>query len=164
MFLLVSVRHVEAHLGEHQHGVSIEISTSLGETFLRISRIRNIPLPWILSRVFVYVPLSFLRLWTLFTEWFWFLFWCILNDVTETSNSPYALPLPSWALLHLGPLLLVFLLVEMRSIDQSLFQKTKIENWSRHSVLNFLLNSRHCNWHMTAETVFPRNSKISIVR
>ena len=26
MFLLVSVRHVGAHLGEHQHGVSIQIS------------------------------------------------------------------------------------------------------------------------------------------
>ena len=30
MFLLVSVRHVEAHPGEHQHGVSIQISISLG--------------------------------------------------------------------------------------------------------------------------------------
>ena len=159
MFLLVSVRHVGAHLGEHQHGVSIEISTSLGETFLRISRIRNIPLPWILARVFVYVPLSFPRLWTLFTEWFWFLFWCILNDVTlKPAIVPTLFPSPSWALLHLGPLLLVFLLVEMRSIDQSLFRKTKIENWSRHSILNFLQNSRHCNWHMTAEMVFPRNS------
>ena len=119
MFLLVSVRHVGAHLGEHQHGVSIQISISLGKTFLRISRIRNIPLPWILARVFVYVPLSFPTLWTLFTEWFWFLFWCILNDVTlKPAIGPYALPLPSWALLHLGPLLWVFLLVEMRSIDQ----------------------------------------------
>ena len=56
MFLLVSVRHVGAHPGEHQHGVSIQISISLGKTFLRISRIRNIPLTWILARVFVYVP------------------------------------------------------------------------------------------------------------
>ena len=59
MFLLVSVRHVGAHpgahLGELQHGVSIQISISLGKTFLRISRIRNIPLSWILARVFVYV-------------------------------------------------------------------------------------------------------------
>ena len=44
MFLLVSVRHVGAHPAEHQHGVSIQISTSLGKTFLRVSRIRNIPL------------------------------------------------------------------------------------------------------------------------
>ena len=157
MFLLVSVRHVGAHLGEHQHGVSIEISTSLGETFLRIPRIRNIPLPWILARVFVYVPLSFLRLWTYWMVLIFILMYFEWRD-TETSNSPYALPLPSWALLHLGPLLLVFLLVEMRSIDQSLFRKTKIKNWSLHSILNFLQNSRHCNWHMTAETVFPRNS------
>ena len=56
MFPLVSVRHVEAHPGEHQHGVSIEISLNLGKTFLRISCIRNIPLTWILARVFVYVP------------------------------------------------------------------------------------------------------------
>ena len=32
MFLLVSVRHVGAHPGEHQHGVSIQISISLGLT------------------------------------------------------------------------------------------------------------------------------------
>ena len=56
MFLLVFVRHVGAHPGEHQHGVSIQISISLGKTFLRLSRIRNIPLIWILARVFVYAP------------------------------------------------------------------------------------------------------------
>ena len=44
MFLLVSVRHVGAHPGEHQHGVSIQISINLGKTFLRISRIGNIDL------------------------------------------------------------------------------------------------------------------------
>ena len=56
MFLLVSVRHVGAHPGEHQYGVSIQISISLGKTFPRISRIRHIPLTLILARVFVYVP------------------------------------------------------------------------------------------------------------
>ena len=57
MFLLVSVRQVGAQPCEHQHGVSKQISISLGKTFLRISRIRNIPLlSWILARVFVYVP------------------------------------------------------------------------------------------------------------
>ena len=56
MRLLVSVRHVGAHPGEHQHGVSIQISISLGKTFLRISRIRNIPLTCILARVFENVP------------------------------------------------------------------------------------------------------------
>ena len=56
MFLLVSVRHVGAHVGEYHHGVSKQISVSLGKTFLRISRIRNIPLTRILPRVFVYVP------------------------------------------------------------------------------------------------------------
>ena len=88
MFLLVSVRHVGAHPGEHQHGVSMQISIILGKTFLRISRIRNIPLTWILERVFVYVP-PFIShgFWTLSIERFWFLFWSILNGVTlKTSN------------------------------------------------------------------------------
>ena len=56
MFLLVSVRHYGAHPDEHQHGVSIQISINLGKTFLRISRIRNIPLTWILARIFAYLP------------------------------------------------------------------------------------------------------------
>ena len=33
-----------AHPGEHQHGASMQISISLGKTFLRIPHIRNIPL------------------------------------------------------------------------------------------------------------------------
>ena len=45
MFLLVSV-----------HGVSIQISINLGKTFLRISRIRDILLTWILARNLVYLP------------------------------------------------------------------------------------------------------------
>ena len=44
MFLLVSVRPVGANLAGRQRGVSIQISIYLGKTFLRISRIRNIPL------------------------------------------------------------------------------------------------------------------------
>ena len=43
-------------MGEHQHGVSIQISINLGKTFLRISRIRNIPM-------YMYL-LSFPRFWT----------------------------------------------------------------------------------------------------
>ena len=46
------------YVGAHP-GVSIQMSISLGKTFLRISRIQNFPLTWILARVFVYVPLSF---------------------------------------------------------------------------------------------------------
>ena len=56
MFLLVSSRHVGAHLGGHQHGVSIQISINLGKTFLCISAIRKIAVTWILVRVFVYLP------------------------------------------------------------------------------------------------------------
>ena len=55
MLFLVSVRHVGAHPGGHQHGVSIQISINLGKTFLRISRIRNIPLAWILANL-AYLP------------------------------------------------------------------------------------------------------------
>ena len=36
MFLLVSVRHVGAHLDKHQHGVSIQISINLDKQFLRM--------------------------------------------------------------------------------------------------------------------------------
>ena len=36
MFLLVYIGHVVAHAGQPQLGVSIQISISLGKTFLRI--------------------------------------------------------------------------------------------------------------------------------
>ena len=50
MFQLVSVRHVGAYPGGHQHGVSIQLSIYLGETFLRISLLA------ILARNLVYLP------------------------------------------------------------------------------------------------------------
>ena len=56
MSLMVSVRHVGAHPGGHQHGVSIKIPINLGKTFLRISRIQLIPLTRILAKVFEYLP------------------------------------------------------------------------------------------------------------
>ena len=55
MFLLVSGRHVGAHLGGHQHGVSIQIFINLGKTFLRLSSIRKIAVTWILARDFAYL-------------------------------------------------------------------------------------------------------------
>ena len=42
--------------GWAQHGVYIQISIKFAKTFPRISRIRNIPLTWILARVFAYFP------------------------------------------------------------------------------------------------------------
>ena len=51
-----SFRHVGAHPGELQHGVSIQSSINLGKTFPRISHIRIIPSTQILARVFVYLP------------------------------------------------------------------------------------------------------------
>ena len=56
MFLLVSFWRFGAHPGGHQRGVSLQISINLGNTFLRISRVRNILLTWILARIFVYLP------------------------------------------------------------------------------------------------------------
>ena len=55
MFLLVSGRHVGAHLGGHQHGVPIQIFINLGKTFLRLSSIRKIAVTWILARDFAYL-------------------------------------------------------------------------------------------------------------
>ena len=42
MFLLVSDRHVGAHVDEHQQGVFIQISINLGKMFLHLSSIRKI--------------------------------------------------------------------------------------------------------------------------
>ena len=88
MFLLVSVRHVGAHPGEHQHGVSIQISINLGKTFLRISRIRNIPLTWILARVFVYVP-PFISQILDFIYWTVLIFILIYFEWRDTENQQY---------------------------------------------------------------------------
>ena len=56
MFLLVSVRHVGAHPGGHQYGVSLQIPLNLSKTFFSDISIRNIPLTRILARVFAYLP------------------------------------------------------------------------------------------------------------
>ena len=88
MFLLVSVRHVGVHPGELQHGVSIQISISLGKTFLRISRIRNIPLTWILARVFVYVP-PFISQILDFIYWTVLIFILIYFEWCDTQNQQY---------------------------------------------------------------------------
>ena len=95
MFLPVSVRHVGAHPGGHQHGVSIQISINLGKTFLRISRIRNSPLTWILARVFAYLPPFISQILDLSTERLWFLFWSILNGVTLKTSNRYRKAFPN---------------------------------------------------------------------
>ena len=77
MFLLVYVRHVGAHPGGHQHGVSIEISINLGKTFLRISRKLSEIFLWPESwrgSLHIYL-LSFPRFWTLSIERFWIFFY-----------------------------------------------------------------------------------------
>ena len=57
MFLLVSARRLELiQVSRPAWRLHTNLSISLGKTFLRISRIRNIPLTLIWARVFVYVP------------------------------------------------------------------------------------------------------------
>ena len=68
MFLLVSGRHVGAHLDGHQHGVSRQISIKVGKKFLRISCIRKVAVTRILARVFPYLP--GLNLWNGFDFYF----------------------------------------------------------------------------------------------
>ena len=88
MFLLVSGRHVGAHLGGHQHGVSIQISINLGKKFLRISSIRTIAATWILARVFAYLPSFFFSDSERYLlNGFDFDYYLFRNDVTlKTSN------------------------------------------------------------------------------
>ena len=85
MFLLVSVRHVGAHPGGHQHGVSIQISINLGKTFFRISHIRNILLAWILARGFVYLP-PFISQIPEFIYWMVLTFILIYFEWRDTEN------------------------------------------------------------------------------
>ena len=85
MFLLVSVRHVGAHPGGHQHGVSVQISINLGKTFLRISCIRNILLAWILERLFVYLPLFISQILD-FIYWTVLIFILIYFEWRDTEN------------------------------------------------------------------------------
>ena len=89
-------------------------------------------------------------------------------DKYKALSSPLqSLPPPSHPLLgtfalgpsHLGTF------VTWSVIDWSILRsKNKNENWSQHSILNFLLNSRHSKWQLTTETVFPRIAKISMVQ
>ena len=133
MFLLVSVRHVGAHPGEHQHGVSIQTSISLGKTFLPISRIRNIPLTWILARAFVYVP-SFISQTLDFIYWtVWFLLRSILNGVTlKTSNK--------------SPAVFIFIreIDDLQRENRSTIPKEKIEGlWTGYEGAYYYF-SEHC--------------------
>ena len=77
--------HVGAHLGGHQRGVSIQISIDVGKTFLRISRLRNILLAWILARVFVYLP-PFMSQIPNFIYWTVLIFTLIYFEWSNTGN------------------------------------------------------------------------------
>ena len=69
--MLVCGRHVGAHRDGPGHGVSIQISINLRETFLRISCLRKIAATWILVRGFAYL-LSF------FYQTLDFIYWTVL--------------------------------------------------------------------------------------
>ena len=56
MFLLLSVRHVGAHPGEHQHCVSIQISINLGKTWVALGKFLG---------EFVYLAVEICHRWTL---------------------------------------------------------------------------------------------------
>ena len=92
MFLLVFVRHVGAYLDGHQHGVSIQISNSFLKKFLRISRIRNIPLTEILPRVFAYLP-PFISQFLDFIYWTVLLFIFFYFEWHDTENQQYSVRL-----------------------------------------------------------------------
>ena len=54
-----------AHPNDHQHGVSLQISSNLGKNFLHISYFKKIAVTSVLARVFAYLPGSYPRFWTL---------------------------------------------------------------------------------------------------
>ena len=89
---MVSVGHVLycAHPGGHQHGISIQISISLGETFLRIISYMefspDLNLGW--GTWYIYL-ISFPRFQTLSIKWFWF--WSILNVVILKTSDKLSL-------------------------------------------------------------------------
>ena len=99
MFLLVSVRHVGAHPDGHQHGVSIKSSINLDKTFLRISRIRNIPLTWILAMVFAHLPPFISQILDLI-YWTVLIFILIYFEWRDTENRQYGLQGNSLGLLY----------------------------------------------------------------
>ena len=101
MFLLVSVRHVGAHSDGHQHGVSIQIFINLGKTFLRMSRIRNILLTWILARLFVYLP-PFISQTPEFIYWTVLIFLLIYCEWRDTENQQYFVSMRMLKLLLTG--------------------------------------------------------------
>ena len=85
MFLLVSRRHVGAHMDGHQHGVSLQISINLGKKYFRISRMRKITLKRIFARVFAYLP-SFISQILDFIYWPVLIFILIYFELRDTEN------------------------------------------------------------------------------
>ena len=84
-FLLVSGRHVGAHLDGHQHGVSIQISINLRKTFLRVSHLRKVAATWILAGDFAHLP-SFIFQFLDFIYWTVLTFILIYFEWRDTEN------------------------------------------------------------------------------
>ena len=134
MFLLDELQHGGRKPGEHQHGVSIQISINLGKTFVRISRIRNISLTWILARVFIYVP-PFISQILDFIYWTVLILILILFERRDTENKVHCK-------VHCGPRSPY---IEPRSLIQIPFKMAY-----RHVVKKPTLQARIflCNWYM----------------
>ena len=66
----------------------LQISINLGNTFRRISRIRNTPLTWILVRVFAYLS-SFISQILYFIYWTVLIFILICFERRDTENQQY---------------------------------------------------------------------------
>ena len=81
---------ISGHPDGHRHGVSIKISINLDKTFLRIPRIRNILLTWIMARVFVYLSPCISQILD-FIYWTVSIFFFLINferrDTGKTNNS-----------------------------------------------------------------------------
>ena len=138
MFLLVSVRHVVAHSDEHQHGVSIQISINLGKTFLRISRIRNIPLTWNLPRDFAYLPPFIFQILDFSIERFWSLFWSTLNGVNWKTPIKY-------------PNLTCDQQFFFRCVSSASKQKGRRTNWSQVKSKHLRILVKIAVWHISSD-------------
>ena len=68
--------------------LSLQMSINLGNTFRRISRIRNTPLTWILVRVFAYLS-SFISQILYFIYWTVLIFILICFERRDTENQQY---------------------------------------------------------------------------
>ena len=109
------------------------LTISWGKTFLRISRVRSIPLTWILARVFVYVP-PFISQILDFICWTVLIFVLIYFECRDTENQQLPNPGPIWR--SIAPL-----------------DNVHVEDWTEEKVIFW--NERQLRFdHGTVEIVY----------